>query len=76
MFDMARAWRATTTIKAGQAGVFKPGDIVTGLTKGNMAQLWESGALEETTVEEAPSEGNQGPTEESQGGDSKGAGDA
>jgi hypothetical protein len=49
-----KAWRATTNIQYGQPGgeltVFEPGDIVEGLTKEQMAQLWEAGALEATVV--------------------------
>lgn len=50
-----RAWKATTRIKYGQPNgevkTFEVGEVVTGLSKEEMAQLWESSALEETVVE-------------------------
>jgi hypothetical protein len=52
---MAKGWKATTTIKAGKAGTFMDGDIVTGLDASQMAQLWEAGALEEAVVTDSSS---------------------
>lgn len=55
---MAKAWKSTTTIQYGKEDgtlvVFKPGDTVMGLSKVQMAQLWEAGALEATTVDTSP----------------------
>lgn len=79
---MAKAWRATTIIEWGGKGAdgenvtkrFTPGDIVEGPTKEEMAQLWESGALEQTEVAVAESDA---PKEESaEGGDTSGSGAA
>lgn len=55
---MAKGYKATTTIQHGWEDgtmkVFKPGDLVKGLSKVQMAQLWEAGALEATTVDTSP----------------------
>lgn len=58
---MAKGWEATTTIKAGKAGTFAPGDLVTGLNKEQMAQLWEAGALKEAEVADSSSGGSDAP---------------
>jgi len=54
---MAKGWRATTNIqhgaKDGEQVTFEPGDPVTGLTKEQMAELWEAGALIEAEVEDS-----------------------
>lgn len=58
---MAKGYRATSEIQFGKDDgelvVFKPGDVVEGLTKEQMSDLWEAGVLEETSVDEpkAPS---------------------
>jgi len=55
-----KAWAATTRIEYGDPEglkrVFMPGDIVTGPSKEEMAQLWEAGALEETVVADSGSD--------------------
>jgi len=51
---MAKGWKATTRIQYGAADgtvkIFMPGDPVTGLSKEEMAQLWDAGSLEEAVV--------------------------
>jgi len=51
---MAKGYVSTTTIQygtpEGETVTFAPGDPVTGLTKEQMAELWEAGALEEREV--------------------------
>jgi len=55
-----KAWRAVTRVewgaKDGTKEIFKPGDIVTGPSNEEMAQLWEAGALEETVVADSGSD--------------------
>lgn len=70
---MARAYKATTPIKHGKGDGsivdFGVGDVVEGLSKEEMAALWDAGALEATEVAAAVSgDASTGSTE---GGDTK-----
>lgn len=49
---MAKGYRAATRIKHGVENStkwFEPGDVVTGLDKKDMADLWDAGALYEAS---------------------------
>lgn len=66
---MAMGFRAATDIRHGVADEngaqtkvveFKKGDLVTGLSKADMAQLWNAGALEQVEVVDKPSDDSSG----------------
>jgi len=67
---MAKAYKAITRIQGGRMNKnqepetfeFQPGDVVTGLTKDEMKQLWEAGALDQVDVVEVEKVSEPAPT--------------